>query len=547
MKSAAIYARVSSDKQKQENTIESQINEVIEFSQSKGFSVCSELIFRDDGYSGSNLRRPGLEQLRDVLQEGRIEVIFTYAPDRIARNYVHQEILREEFKKLGVELYFVKSPPANTPEERLTLQFQGILAEYERELITERTRRGRKHRAKAGCVSVLSSAPFGYRYVKKTAERDAYYEIIEHESEVVRMVFELYTKSNMALSSIVRHLQENKITKRKGSCKWTRSVLRVMLRNPAYAGTACYGKTTKKERPATPVTRRNNATLSSRSNYKQSCPKDSWIPIPVPAIVDKATFDMAQECLESNKKFSPRSTKEPSLLQGLLVCELCGRSYVKRRYKYGDKIARYYACIGSIASKIEGMKHCKNKLIRQDSLDDAVWEHVIQLLKDPDIVRKEIERRVETAKNDRSSDHKESGLRKELIRFEKAANALLDAYQEGLVALEELRERMPQIRQRKKAIEKQLESILIREVDRDMLARVSLNVDSFLKQLSKNQGNLTIQEKQRIIRLIIKQVTVGEKKGDERDIVITHCVPVKEKWDGITDENLQLCTGRVYF
>ena len=191
MKTAAIYARVSSERQKEEQTIGSQIAGLIEYSHLQGYTVPSEWIFKDEGYSGAILTRPALERLRDLAAEGQIEHVLVYSPDRLSRKYAYQILLVEEFAKHGVEVVFINSPQASTPEEQLLLQFQGMIAEYERAQIAERTRRGKRHRAKAGAVNVLSGAPYGYRYVKKSETAGSYYEIIEHEAEIVRKIFEL--------------------------------------------------------------------------------------------------------------------------------------------------------------------------------------------------------------------------------------------------------------------------------------------------------------------------------------------------------------------
>jgi len=175
MKTAAIYARVSSDRQREEQTIASQTAALKEMAQAQGWMVPPGWVFEDEGYSGASLVRPGLEQLRDLAAEGQIESVLVYSPDRLSRKYAYQVLLIEELARCGVEVVFVRSPKAQTPEEHLLLQFQGMIAEYERAQIAERTRRGKRHRAKAGSVNVLSGAPYGYRYVPKSDSAEAYY------------------------------------------------------------------------------------------------------------------------------------------------------------------------------------------------------------------------------------------------------------------------------------------------------------------------------------------------------------------------------------
>jgi site-specific DNA recombinase len=219
MKTGAIYARVSSDRQKEEKTIGSQIACLMEYAQDTGYTIPLAWIFRDEGYSGSTLLRPGLEKLRDLSSECQLDTIFVYSADRLSRKYAYQVLLLEEFSRHGSEVLFIKSPQSSTPEEELLLQFQGMIAEYERALIAERSRRGKRYRAKSGTINVLSGAPYGYRYIKKTETSNAYYEVIENEAEVVREVFRLYTEESMSIGAITRNLNEQSIPTRTGKCR----------------------------------------------------------------------------------------------------------------------------------------------------------------------------------------------------------------------------------------------------------------------------------------------------------------------------------------
>jgi len=216
MKTAAIYARVSSEQQKEEHTIASQTAALREFARSEGYSVPDEWVFQDEGYSGASLVRPGLEKVRDLAAEGQIQAMLVLAPDRLARKYAYQVLLIEELARHGVETVFLKAPQSDTPEDQLLLQFQGMIAEYERAQILERSRRGKRHRAQQGEVGVLSGAPYGYRYVRKSEERAAYYEVIEAEAEVVRQVYALYAGAAQSIGDVTRWLNEQGVPTRKG-------------------------------------------------------------------------------------------------------------------------------------------------------------------------------------------------------------------------------------------------------------------------------------------------------------------------------------------
>ena len=324
MKTAAIYARVSSERQKEEQTIGSQTAALKEHAQAHGFSVLPEWIFQDEGYSGATLHRAGLERMRDLAAEGQIEAILVYSPDRLSRKYAYQVLLMEEFTRQGVEVIFIKSPQGSTPEDQLLVQFQGMISEYERAQIAERSRRGKRYRAKSGSINVLSGAPYGYRYVKKSETSPAYYDIIENEAAVVRDVFRWYEEETVSIGEIRRRLMARNVPTRSGKAIWDRSTIWAMLRNPAYKGTACFGKTEQTERRKITRRLRQRGGFSPRSSASRERPKEEWLEISVPSLVSQDTFSLAQERLAVNKHFSRRHTIEPTLLQGLLVCSVCG-------------------------------------------------------------------------------------------------------------------------------------------------------------------------------------------------------------------------------
>src|SRR5437899_812520 len=312
IKPAALYARVSSDRQKENHTIASQVAALTQYAEMNGYVVPPEWQFQDDGYSGATLVRPGLEALRDLAAAGEIQTVLIYSPDRLSRKYAYQVLLAEGLARCGVELIFLRASSGATAEDQLLVQFQGMIAEYERAQIAERSRRGKRHRAQQGSINVLSGAPYGYRYVKKTDTSAAYYEVVESEAEVVRRVYEAYTQQGLSINVIAHLLNEEHIPTRTGTTRWERSTVWGMLRNPAYRGRACYGKT--ELRPRQRITRplRQRHGVASRDSASHERPREDWIEVPVPALVSEEMFALAQEQLEKNKHHSPRRTIEPS-------------------------------------------------------------------------------------------------------------------------------------------------------------------------------------------------------------------------------------------
>src|SRR6516165_4904473 len=220
MRMAAIYARVSSDQQREAHTIASQTAALIELARTLDLEVPKAWIFEDEGYSGASLERPGLERVRDLAAEGQIQTLLVYSPDRLSRKYAYQILLMEELARHGVETRFLNAPPGATAEDQLLVQFQGMIAEYERSQILERSRRGKRHRARAGEVSVMSGAPYGYRYLRKTADTPAAYFVEESEARVVVWVYEMYTVDGLSIAEITRRLNAAGILTRNRNARW---------------------------------------------------------------------------------------------------------------------------------------------------------------------------------------------------------------------------------------------------------------------------------------------------------------------------------------
>src|SRR6266508_2002730 len=417
MSLTAIYARVSSERQKEEQTIASQTAALTDHAASAGLEVPAEWIFEDEGFSGATLIRPALERLRDLVAQVEVDVVLCYLPDRLARKYAYQALLVEEFARAGTAVRFVKGPKADTPEDELLLQFQGMIAEYEKAQITERTRRGKAHRARAGSVNVLGGAPYGYRYVRKTDDAQARYEIVEHHAAVVRDVFRLYTQDLFSIGDVTRWIAEQGHPTATGKSRWDRSTVWGMLKNPAYKGLAAFQKTMSLgTRPRLTRQVRRKGRNVSRWVATKGRPAEEWIGIPVPAIVSEETFELAASRLEANKRFAARNTKVPSLLQGILVCQDCGYSYYRTSTKTTSRKIYYYRCLGSDDYRYEHGRVCQARPVRQDYLDQVVWEHVTRLLSDPALIRRELDRRLQDLRRVNPAMVQRSRLELELSR-----------------------------------------------------------------------------------------------------------------------------------
>ena len=521
---AAIYARVSSTRQKEEGTIESQTEALRDYAAAAGLEVPADWVFEDEGYSGATLIRPDLERLRDLAAEIEIPIVLCYAADRLARRYAYQALLIEEFARVGTELRFIKNRKAETPEDELLLQFQGMIAEYERAQIAERTRRGKLHRARSGSAAVLSGAPYGYRYVRKTEETEARYELVEREATVVREMFRRYIEENESIAGLGRWLGEQNIPTATGKSRWDRSTIWGMLRNPAYCGRAAFGKTRTSDKRAkmTRPVRRRGKRMPVTGHITRDQPRSEWIEIPVPPIVSEQVFELAARRLRDNQRFASRRTKEPSLLQGLVACASCGYSYYRTATRTSNRKLYYYRCLGSDDYRYEHGRLCSSRPVRQDYLDELVWGHVLKLLTNPGLLRNEIDRRLHDLRTTNPATAQKSRLELELSRCTRAITRLVEGYQEELVSLEELRQRMPNLRKKKSALRAQLDALEAETLNRETYVALAENLEKFLRRLQDGAETSSIEERQRVLRLLVKEVLV-----DPERIVIRHSIPTQ--------------------
>lgn len=530
MKQAAMYARVSSQQQKEGQTIESQKALLLQFAKEKGFKIDPEWIFEDNGFSGSSLARPALDKLRDLAFDGFFDHIFILSPDRLSRKFAYQALLLDEFSRNNVKIIFQNSPEPKNSTETLLLQIQGMFAEYERAQITERSRRGKKYKARHGHVSVLSHAPYGYRYIRGSEGIQGYYEVMDKEASIVRAIFDLYVKERFSIAKIQTYLKNQLIRSPKGNSEWSRSSIYGILSNSTYRGIAIYGKIEKRDPLSTCLPSRKiriNGRRSPAKSYHKKDPQE-WIEIPVPAIVETETFELAKELLNKNKKKSLRNSKPGSLLQGLISCKECGYGFITSCSGKKANANHYYRC-----SKRD--KKCKNRGIRSKSLDEAVWTSLISILESPDLIEKEILRRMSDLEK-APIYQKQKILEGKREKLELESNRLLDAYQNECLELEELKKRLSIIKKEKNNVEREISEINS-GLSKKQCLELKDAVAYFSNHLSSSKDNLGLEEKRKLLRLLIQEIQIGKE-----DITINHILPFEKK--SSFDSNARLCTVR---
>jgi site-specific DNA recombinase len=407
----AIYARVSTDQQAQGGTILSQVEELRRRVQEDGVFLEESFCFFDDGYSGSNLIRPGLERLRDTAAAGALDRLYVHSPDRLARNYAHQVLLVEELTSCGVELTFLNHAIGETPEQQLLLQVQGVIAEYERAKILERCRRGTLAAARRGSVSVLRAAPYGYRYITVGAGGGvSEYQIVLEEARIVRQIFEWVGRDRLSIYKVTQQLQRDGIPTAKGKTIWNRSTIWDILKNPAYKGTAAFGRRRGGERRERLSPWRGRPAQPRCPHSTYSVPESEWIYIPVPALVSEELFKTVQEQLaENRKRIRERGVGAKYLLRGLMVCEECGYAMhghaTTRKTRRGEKRRHtYYQCTGREAHRFGGQRICWSKPLRADLVEQSVWKDVRALLSEPARLTEEFQRRLDGNREDIGAD-----------------------------------------------------------------------------------------------------------------------------------------------
>jgi site-specific DNA recombinase len=515
---AGLYARVSTDGQARGNTIASQLAALHERVGADALTIQSCHAYVDEGRSGATLARPALERLRDAVAGGELDRVYVHAPDRLARRYAYQVLLIEEFRRAGVDVVFLNRSIGGSAEDDLLLQVQGVIAEYERARILERSRRGRRHAARSGALSAMCGAPFGYRYVgRHTGGGVAQFEVVADEAHWVRQVFTWIGIERVSLREACRRLRATGRLTRTGLDRWDPTTLNGMLRNPAYRGAAMFGRT----RSAPPAGRRlrpiRGRPQPARDGHGShvAVPSEEWITIPVPAIVDPSLFKAAQEQLDENRKRKRDGRRRPGwLLQGLVVCRQCGYAFygkMARGTVGGRRLADYgyYRCTGTDAHKFDGQALCCNRSVRSDKLDAAVWHQIEAVLDDPSRVAAEHERRVVEAKEGKASERLDT-MERQLARLRRGIDRLIDSYAEELIDADEFKPRLAGLKRRLAQLQADLDAALADDEAERSLHLVIGRLTDFAGRVRTSLDQLDWHGRREIIRALVRRIEIDQ-------------------------------------
>jgi site-specific DNA recombinase len=373
----AVYVRVSTTHQAEAQTIEQQLERLRVHIQSQSEILLDENIFRDDGFSGTTLNRPGLDRLRDRAAGAAFDQILLISPDRLARKYVHQVLLIEELQNRGCQVQFLDRPMSQDPHDQLLLQIRGAVAEYERTLIIERMRRGRLSKYRAGVLLPWTRPPYGYRAQLERPRDPSGVRLEPAEAAIVAEIFAEYLKPGVGLIKVAKHLYAQQIPSPSGKRRWGLATLRGLLMNPAYTGQVYAGRM----RYHPPKIRRSATHPIGHPRTSGSLvPREEWILVAkIPAIVSPEEFDSVQAKLAQNQSFARRhNTTHQYLLRALVSCGACQLAcYARTRPdgKYG-----YYICTGKDKPvQNRRSERCPARFIPAPQLDELVWRDVCDL------------------------------------------------------------------------------------------------------------------------------------------------------------------------
>lgn len=509
-KQIAVYARVSSSNQENEGTIETQLSAIYEYANNKNYHIVKEYL--DNGWSGDNIIRPELDNLRVDAKKSIWEAVLIYDPDRLARRYSYQELITDELREAGIEVIFVTTPAPANGLEKILFGVQGLFAEYERAKITERFRLGKVRKANEGHV-IASEAPYGYSFIPKQGKRgeddfkQGYFEINRYEAEVVKAIFK-WSAEGITIRGIVKKLQDLVILPRKSKRGvWNTSTLSTLLRNKTYIGEAHYGASYAVI-PVNPI--KKEIYKKVRKSSRRSKPENEWIKIQVPSIIDEKLFLSVQERLKLNFELSKRNTKNEYLLSGKIWC-ICGSRRVGEGALKGKHL--YYRCTGRI-NCYPLPPSCHQKGINAKIADLLTWNIISNMMTNPRLMKEQAGRWLKNKQPEvENSGTSLELLNSEIGKLKEQEERYTRAFGEGLFPIEQLRDYLDPIRERVSLLSKQL-MIEESKARKPVIYKTpnEQDIEAFAKRATEVIANFDFDLKKNLLKDIIDKVVCEDKR-----------------------------------
>lgn len=514
----ALYARVSTPNQQQEGTITSQVQSLHLYIRQQGWSLLPTHEYIDEGISGARLDRPALDRLRDCAQRGEFDAVVVLSPDRLARNYAHQWLLIEELEKLHVQWIFLQNPFGDTPQGKLLTQMQGMMAEYERAQIHERTRRGRLEKARRGEFIPWAYRCYGYRYLPKRHGHPPQVTIDPTEAEVVRQLYRGLVEEQLSCRLLTKRLNEAQISPPLGKKPvWHVASVRNILINRVYAGQARYNY----RQPVLPKYRKDEEVqlqyLKTGRSYR---PPEEWVWSEAPAIITPELFEKAQLQLQRNAE-AARKMYQPSsrryLLRTLVKCGECGLGCVciTAKGKTSPTHYLYYECKGHRPVECGRATKCPSRLVRADRLDTIVWNSLCELLRTPNIIPTLHQSWAQSKQHDLTAlTAQQAQLQQRRQRLERQTQRLLDAYQTEIITLSELQLRRQKLTTELQQVDRELQQLTHTQQHTLHWQSVIDHVEHFRHLLGKNLRRLSFADRQTVAQCLIKKIVVTGEQVD---------------------------------
>jgi site-specific DNA recombinase len=514
--STAFYVRVSSAAQVQSQTIEQQLERLRAYGAARGLPWDERRLFRDDGYSGATLARPGLDRLRDEVALAAYDRVVVTAPDRLARKYAHQALLVEEFEQRGCRVEFVDQPAAESPHDQLVLQIRGAVAEYERALIAERLRRGRQHRYRAGTLLPWTTAPYGYALDPDRPRAPEGVRVDPAAAALIRELVARYLEPGQSVAGLAKELTAAGVPSPAGRPRWTAAGLRRLLRNPAFTGRVYAGQT--RARPVGPR-RSPLAPVGRHPRGSRAAPPEEWILVGhIPPLVTQEQFDRVQAKLATNGRFARRNNRaHPYLLRALVSCGRCRlHCQGQTRHRY-----QYYVCAGRAHPVLSCRpERCPSRLIPVRLLDAAVWADLCALLQEPERVAAALQRARGGAWLPQELQARREVLRKGDASLAQQVERLTQAYLEQVLSLAEYGRRRRDLEARRAALAQQARELEAQATRRIDVAQAVRHVEAFCRRVSTGLEAATFEQQRQLVELLVDRVVVTDE-----DIEIRYVVP----------------------
>ncbi|MDP9375671.1 MAG: recombinase family protein [Chloroflexota bacterium] len=511
----AAYARVSTERQAETQTIDRQVERLRAYAAAQGWTLDEARIYRDAGYSGARLNRPALDRLRDAVARGEVDVLLVTCPDRLARRYAYQVWLLEACERAGCQVVFLDRPPSGDPQDALLLQIRGAVAEYERTLIADRMRRGRLAKLRSGQLLPWTRPPYGYRLDPRQPRDPAGVRVEEGEAAVVRRLFAWYVQEGLTLRAIARRLTAEHLPSPSGQDRWNTSTVRKLLTNHAYRGIA-YGNqlaAVPARRPR-PLVKPAGPDGAGRSGRRR--PPEEWIGVAVPALVTEELFAQAQERLARNRDRAPRNTRGAYLLRRLVSCRRCGLAH--RIWTNGR--SAFYACPGTAADSTRGRPEpCRASLIATHRLDEAVWGDVCRLLTDPAVLGESLRRAREGWLGEGAGGGRWQALQRREAELRRQIERLVDAYAAGALPLDELQARRARLEARLAEVRREADALTVAAQRDERLEAIAAQLDAFRAALAHGLEAADFARRREIVELLIDRVVVDAPAVEIRYIL----------------------------